>query len=81
MQTNRDAIAKRNGFIIGISDTVYEKRISLFNYLYIEKIDKSYTVYRMDVRTNTTKLLKKDTTFNKAMEKALDYHEWFGNKN
>lgn len=81
MLTNKDQLAKNSGFIIGISELVYEKRISLFNYLYIEKVDKSYILYRMDIKTNKTRVLKQHTTFFKAMEKAKEYQRWFNSKN
>lgn len=79
MKTNKNALARNNGFIVGISETVYEKRISLFNYLYIEKEDKLYTLYRFDTRTNKIRVLNEGIEFERAIQKADQYCMWFGN--
>lgn len=79
MKINKNALAKQNGFIVGISEMVYEKRISIFNYLYIEKEDKMYTLYRMDSRNNKIRVLNEGIEFERAITKADQYCKWFGN--
>lgn len=70
MKTDKNVLARSKGFIVGIPDEVYEKRISAFNYLYIEREDKLFVLYRMDHKTNKIRVLINNVEFERAIEKA-----------